>query len=299
MFCWGKIDDEPWLAPKNVEDCFCALSEIKDIACGWKHTAVLKNDGVICTCGSNENGQLGHHKDVQKLAHVDSLETRTVTQVACGEMHTLAVTDDGLVFSWGNNTKGQLGIGNPDNTVQRHPRVVKHLQTNGFMITQAACGAKHSLVLATNGFLFAWGDNKYGQLGIGHSSSVHYIPEHVSSLVGVPFAQICAGGHHCFSLSLSGALFGWGRNNFGQLGVNDDKDHIVPILVKSLRTQRVRHVTAGEYHSAVLTEDGGVFTFGWGSYGQLGHNSNNDEYNPRKVFELMGKVVTQIACGRY
>lgn len=298
MFCWGKIDDEPWLAPKNVEDCFCALSEIKDIACGWKHTAVLKNDGVICTCGSNENGQLGHHKDVQKLAHVDSLETRTVTQVACGEMHTLAVTDDGLVFSWGNNTKGQLGIGNPDNTVQRHPRVVKHLQTNGFMITQAACGAKHSLVLATNGFLFAWGDNKYGQLGIGHSSSVHYIPEHVSSLVGVPFAQICAGGHHCFSLSLSGALFGWGRNNFGQLGVNDDKDHIVPILVKSLRTQRVRHVTAGEYHSAVLTEDGGVFTFGQGSYGQLGHNSNNDEYNPRKVFELMGKVVTQIACGR-
>lgn len=67
MFCWGKIDDEPWLAPKNVEDCFCALSEIKDISCGWKHTAVLKNDGVICTCGSNENGQLGHHKDVQKL----------------------------------------------------------------------------------------------------------------------------------------------------------------------------------------------------------------------------------------
>lgn len=67
MFCWGKIGDEPWLAPKNVEDCFCALSEIKDIVCGWKHTAVLKNDGVICTCGSNENGQLGHHKDVQKL----------------------------------------------------------------------------------------------------------------------------------------------------------------------------------------------------------------------------------------
>lgn len=55
---------------------------------------------------------------------MDSLETRTVTQVACGEMHTLAVTDDGLVFSWGNNTKGQLGIGNPDNTVQRHPRSV-------------------------------------------------------------------------------------------------------------------------------------------------------------------------------
>lgn len=49
--------------------------------------------------------------------------------------------------------------------------------------------------------------------------------------------------------------------------------------------------------SGVLQE-GGVFTFGAGGYGQLGHNSTNHEINPRKVFELMGNVVTQIACGR-
>ncbi|XP_068736455.1 probable E3 ubiquitin-protein ligase HERC4 isoform X1 [Montipora capricornis] len=298
MYCWGKIGVEPYLAPKNVEDCFCPLSEIKEIVCGWEHTAVLKNDGVICTCGNNENGQLGHHKDGKRLGHVVSLETHTIKQVACGQMHTLAVTDNGLVFAWGDNTKGQLGIGNTDNNVQTHPRVVKHLQTNSLMVTQVACGARHSLALTTGGFLFAWGDNKNGQLGIGHSNSVHYVPEHVSSLVGVPFSQISAGGYHSFALTLSGALFSWGRNNFGQLGVNDDKDRIMPVLIKSLRSQRVRHVTAGEYHSAVLTEDGGVFTFGWGSYGQLGHNSYNDEFNPRKVFELMGKVVTQIACGR-
>ena len=77
MFCWGKIaeglhglnetEDEPILVPRNVEDSFGALSDIKDIVCGWDHTAVLKSDGVICTCGSNENGQLGHHKDGKKL----------------------------------------------------------------------------------------------------------------------------------------------------------------------------------------------------------------------------------------
>ena len=64
----------------------------------------------------------------------------------------------------------------------------------------------------SGGFLFAWGDNKNGQLGIGHSNSVHYVPEHVSSLVGVPFSQISAGGYHSFALTLSGALFSWGRN---------------------------------------------------------------------------------------
>lgn len=77
MFCWGKIaegqlgfgvtEDEPFLVPRNVEDNFGTLSEIKDIVCGWEHTAVLKIDGVVYTCGSNENGQLGHHKDGKKL----------------------------------------------------------------------------------------------------------------------------------------------------------------------------------------------------------------------------------------
>ena len=68
------------------------------------------------------------------------------------------------------------------------------------------------MYVVLGGFLFAWGDNKNGQLGIDTSSPVHYLPEHVSSLFGVPFALLCAGGYHSFALSLSGALFSWGRN---------------------------------------------------------------------------------------
>ena len=77
MFCWGKssegqlglgaTDDEPVLSPRNVEDTFGNVAEIKDIVCGWDHTAVLKEDGVVYTCGSNEHGQLGHHKDAKIL----------------------------------------------------------------------------------------------------------------------------------------------------------------------------------------------------------------------------------------
>lgn len=48
----------------------------------------------------------------------------------------------------------------------------------------------------------------------------------------------------------------------------------------------------------VVSQEGGVFTFGAGGYGQLGHNCTNHEINPRKVFELMGNAVTQISCGR-
>ncbi|NWV58893.1 HERC4 ligase, partial [Malurus elegans] len=152
--------------------------------------------------------------------------------------------------------------------------------------------------LQTGSEVFSWGQNKYGQLGLGYEYNKQTSPQVIKSLLGIPFAQIAAGGAHSFVLTLSGAIFGWGRNKFGQLGLNDDNDRYVPTLLKSLRSQKVVHICCGEDHTAALTKEGGVFTFGAGGYGQLGHNSTSHEINPRKVFELMGSVVTQITCGR-
>ena len=86
--------------------------------------------------------------------------------------------------------------------------------------------------------------------------------------------------------------------SFGQLGTGDTHDRVFPINLKSLNTQRACYISCGEEYTAVLTRDGGVFTFGAGMYGQLGHNSSNNEDLPRKVFDLMGSEVTQISCGR-
>ncbi|XP_053163447.1 probable E3 ubiquitin-protein ligase HERC4 isoform X4 [Hemicordylus capensis] len=146
--------------------------------------------------------------------------------------------------------------------------------------------------------VFSWGQNKHGQLGLGYEFKKQTSPQLIKSLLGIPFAQIAAGGAHSFVLTLSGAVFGWGRNKFGQLGLNDENDRYVPNLLKSLRSQKIVYISCGEDHTAALTKEGGVFTFGAGGYGQLGHNSTGHEINPRKVFELMGSIVTQIACGR-
>uniref|UniRef100_A0A8C0WS78 HECT-type E3 ubiquitin transferase n=1 Tax=Castor canadensis TaxID=51338 RepID=A0A8C0WS78_CASCN len=146
--------------------------------------------------------------------------------------------------------------------------------------------------------VFCWGQNKYGQLGLGIDCKKQTSPQLIKSLLGIPFMQVAAGGAHSFVLTLSGAIFGWGRNKFGQLGLNDENDRYVPNLLKSLRSQKIVYICCGEDHTAALTKEGGVFTFGAGGYGQLGHNSTSHEINPRKVFELMGSIVTQIACGR-
>lgn len=100
-----------------------------------------------------------------------------------------------------------------------------------------------------------------------------------------------------FPTNRSGAVFGWGKNTFGQLGVSDDNSRFYPAHLKTLRSVGVRHISAGEDFSVFLTIDGGVFTCGCGTFGQLGHGSGNNEVLPRKVIELMGTVCSQITCG--
>lgn len=95
----------------------------------------------------------------------------------------------------------------------------------------------------------------------------------------------------------SGAVFGWGKNTFGQLGIGNEVNRSHPVQLKTLRSIGVRHISAGEDFSVFLTHEGGVLTCGAGSYGQLGHGNRNNDVLPRMVFEMMGTTCTQVACG--
>lgn len=97
---------------------------------------------------------------------------------------------------------------------------------------------------------------------------------------------------------MSGAVFAWGRNNNGQVGVDGNDSKFFPVQIRSLRSQNVAHVDCGDEHTVCLTQYGGVFSFGCGRYGQLGHGSWNNEQSPRQVMELMGTEVSQVACGK-
>lgn len=135
-------------------------------------------------------------------------------------------------------------------------------------------------------------------MGVGTETELETTPVMLKTLEGVPVMHLACGGYHCFVITCLGAVYSWGRNTFGQLGLNDDVDRSLPTHLKALRSQRVRYISCGENHTVILTQDGGVFTFGAGTYGQLGHGAYNNEIVPRKVLELMGSAITQIACGR-
>lgn len=122
-------------------------------------------------------------------------------------------------------------------------------------------------------------------------------PTKISSLDGVPIGHISCGGYHSFAVSKSGAVFGFGKNSFGQLGLGDENPRFYPTQLKTLRSIGVRKVAAGEDFSVFLTNDGGVFSCGAAQYGQLGHGNNSNVSLPRMVVEMMGTQVAQIQCG--
>ncbi|XP_058241627.1 probable E3 ubiquitin-protein ligase HERC4 isoform X5 [Hemibagrus wyckioides] len=303
MLCWGNasygqlglggIDEEIIVEPRKCD--FFNGKVVRDVGCGRRYTVFLLEDGTVYTCGCNDLGQLGHDKARKKPEQVMALDAQNIVAVSCGEAHTLALSDKGQVFAWGQASDGQLGLANIEECM-RVPRTIKSL--SDVHVIQVSCGYRHSLALSRRGHIFSWGQNRYGQLGLGKEGPCVLTPQVIQSLQGIPFAQISAGGAHSFALTMSGAVFGWGQNKFGQLGLNDNNDRCFPTLLKTLRSQGVVYICCGENHTAALTKEGGVFTFGAGGYGQLGHNSINHEINPRKVFELMGNVVTQVACGR-
>ncbi|XP_050972257.1 LOW QUALITY PROTEIN: probable E3 ubiquitin-protein ligase HERC4 [Labeo rohita] len=165
-------------------------------------------------------------------------------------------------------------------------------------VIQIACGDHHSMALTKDSQLFVWGENSHGQLGLKKDHPGSPSAQHVESLSGIPVAQISAGGDHSFVLSLSGVVFGWGKNSAGQLGLGDTTDRHVPTAVNSLNQKKTLSISCGGEHTATLSKGGVVFTFGSGGSGQLGHNSFKDEHYPRVVAELWGSKVSHVTCGR-
>ena len=179
----------------------------------------------------------------------------------------------------------------------RVPRLVKSLGT--LKVTAVGAGMYHSLALTANGQLFTWGSNSKGQLGLGSQFDKKFSPTLVDCLAGVPLGGLACGANHSLVVTVSGAVFAWGSNSHGQLGLGDTEDRQVPTQVRTLRNQRIAYsgLAAGSEHSVALTVDGGVFTWGSSRCGQLGHGSANRESLPRRVLELMGTEVSQVAAG--
>lgn len=159
-------------------------------------------------------------------------------------------------------------------------------------------GYAHAALVWNHGVL-TWGNAAQGCLGHGPTMSRYSFPQDVSSFpnLGVEVLNVSCGRQHTLALTTNG-VYAWGSAQFGQIGIGMSSGQSpYPSLVETLWHEQIVEVSAGQYHSMALTEDGRVYTWGWGVYGQLGHGDVEDCVVPTIVKALLGKVKITRICG--
>jgi alpha-tubulin suppressor-like RCC1 family protein len=163
-------------------------------------------------------------------------------------------------------------------------------------------GKEHTVALKSDGTVWTWGDNTYGQLGVDPSTTPQSAdPVQVPGLSNVK--AVAAGGYHCFALLHNGDVYAWGDNTYGQLGDGTTDGSFSPVLTDS-DVHGSTAIAAGAYHSLALRGDT-VYAWGLNSSGQLGINSTTDSLLPVRVMRADDptrdemKHVTAIAAGSY
>lgn len=207
----------------------------------------------------------------------------------------------GIAYAWGDNDSGQLGVGTitvkGSNHDARTPEPVD-LPT-GTLSSSMAGGHSHSLAATTSGQVYAWGYNAVGQLGDGNTTATT-LPV-LSSLPPAAFAvAVAAGWNQSLALTSTGTVYGWGMNEYGEVGAGTTKRNIlVPTLVALPANTNVKEISAGRYHSLLATSLGHVFSFGLNSNGQLGDGTTISSDSPVRVKFPAGVVIIAVAGGDY
>ena len=161
---------------------------------------------------------------VETLVVYNPFYYESVLQVVAGSFHSLALTESGYVYSWGWNNDGQLGMGplETQTSIPYPSQITYFIQTKPILITRIAAGYAHSVAIATDGTLYTWGNNKYGQLAQGDNLNRPF-PTAVSGFTDSQGATVHAqdvscGLYHCLVLTTRGQVWSFGSNSRGQLG---------------------------------------------------------------------------------
>lgn len=255
-----------------------------------------KTDNSLWSWGYNGDGALGlgytGDEPAEPTEVTDTYVSGAAAALAVGSDYVLALRSDNTLWSWGANAGGRLGDGT---TAQRSsPVQVCRVYDAGTStcttpltgVTAMAAGDGTSLAVA-GGYLYAWGYNNHGQLGLGDTSE-----RHVATQVGTDsdWSQVAVGGNTAYALKSDGSLYAWGYNNYGELGVGDMTERHVPTLAGPQGTAWLA-ISAGDNHALAIRSpsgstsdtEGTLWAWGYNSVGQLGTGDTGSRATPAQV----------------
>lgn len=278
LWAWG-LNNNGQLGQKNLVNSAVPKQIGTDatwvaVSAGKFHVLALKADGTLWAWGRNSEGQLGDttvlgRQEPVKVGGTDKTNTATWLAFSAGGTHSMGIQKDGTLWTWGDNSYGQLGNASSGSTPVPTPAKI-----GGATYNVVAAGASHSLAIATNGTLWAWGSNSNGQLGNNASGSGSPTVGNVTAPRQVTqdadWNLVAAGGLHTLAVRKDGTLWAWGANSDGQLGDGSGSDDV--LSPKQIGLERTwTSISAGDGHSAALKADNSLWTWGRNADGQLGN----------------------------
>uniref|UniRef100_A0A8C9U1I0 HECT-type E3 ubiquitin transferase n=1 Tax=Scleropages formosus TaxID=113540 RepID=A0A8C9U1I0_SCLFO len=278
---------------------------------------------ALAAAGSDSEGGIGHQvihqtlvqmrqcavrvrllkKDVDghcSLTHVTlclfeeicNLASNCLCYCSTGSSSSGGETDTVLVYVWGSNSSHQLAEGTLEKILQ--PKLAQ-----GFNDAQMIeAGQYCTFSVSADGSVKACGKGSYGRLGLGDSNN-QSVPKKLvldppRSMRKVSSSKGSDG--HTLAVTGEGEVFSWGDGDYGKLGHGNSATQKYPKIIQGpLLGKVVVCVSAGYRHSAAVTNDGELYTWGEGDFGRLGHSDSHSRNVPTLVKDISG--VGQVACG--
>jgi len=248
--------------------------------------------------GGNGSGQLGDGTMTSRSSPVLVQAPAGVSFAAVtgGAAHTCGLTTglSAAAYCWGGNGSGQLGDGTTTNQLTPVPVQAPA----GVSFAAVTAGAAHTCGVTAAGAAYCWGDNGFGQLGDGTTTS-QSSPVLVQAPPGVSFAAVTAGRLHTCGVTPAGTAYCWGSNSVGQLGDGTMIDRSSPVPVPPPTGVSFAAVTAGYSHTCGLATVAGAAPYCWGGNGsgQLGDGTKTDQSSPVLVLAPAGVSFKAVTAG--
>lgn len=278
------------------------LKDIVDIGVGNYHSVAVTKDGKVYTWGYNYNGQLGNGNTANQLVPIVIPGLHDIVEVEAYGNTTYAIDKLGRLYVWGagfSRTPQLYDIGEKILTGEgpmliTQSKYVYELSAKKYNwsvcdVIQVVKGNNHYLALAADGFLYAWGNNTYGQLGRGFASNRTYGVDGVYLPDGSDYIKdivaIEAGNSSSIAVDKNGKVYTWGYNGYYQLADNTKINRTLPVEIDYMSD--IEGVSQSNSHcSMVYDRDGYVYSAGYGGNWQLGTNSNKNSIR----FNMIGDV---------